>query len=443
VRHGVGAMRPVPSDRAGGKLMRPLLAAMLAVAISLVLRLAGERAGLANADTDTWLLAFSIISLLAGLTWGLAASLGRPELASGAVQTAWPDDRIEKAAFDEAPIGSTLTSLDGRFTRVNRALCEMSGYSAEDLLGMRFSDLTHPHDREQSTESLAALVDGRIAVYHTEKRYLHRDGHIIHVRVAVTTIHDDAGRVSQFHAQIQDMTEAKLAAQRLEEAQFETLARLAAAAEYRDDDTGKHTRRVGDLAGRLAEALDLPGDLPRLIRLAAPLHDVGKIGIPDAILLKPGRLNEEEFEQMKRHTTIGAQMLSGGTSAQLALAKEIAGTHHERWDGTGYPAGVAGEAIPIAGRIVAVADVFDALTHARPYKQPWSLGDTLVELDRQRGRQFDPEVIDAFFTLLREPEHATDDMAPPSQLSPNGSRRTAAWADELLGLGAASANPAQ
>ena len=436
-------MRPVPSDRAGGKLMRPLLAAMLAVAISLVLRLAGERAGLANADTDTWLLAVSIISLLAGLTWGLAASLGRPELASGAVQTAWPDDRIEKAAFDEAPIGSTLTSLDGRFTRVNRALCEMSGYSAEDLLGMRFSDLTHPHDREQSTESLGALVEGRIAVYHTEKRYLHRDGHIIHVRVAVTTIHDDAGRVSQFHAQIQDMTEAKLAAQHLEEAQFETLARLAAAAEYRDDDTGKHTRRVGDLAGRLAEALDLPGDLPRLIRLAAPLHDVGKIGIPDAILLKPGRLNEEEFEQMKRHTTIGAQMLSGGTSAQLALAKEIAGTHHERWDGTGYPAGVAGEAIPIAGRIVAVADVFDALTHARPYKQPWSLGDTLVELDRQRGRQFDPEVIDAFFTLLRESEHATDDMAPPSQLSPDGSRRTAAWADELLGLGAASANPAQ
>jgi PAS domain S-box-containing protein len=435
-------MRPVPSDRAGGKLMRPLLAAMLAVAISLVLRLAGERAGLANADTDTWLLALSIISLLAGLTWGLAASLGRPELASGAVQTAWPDDRIEKAAFDEAPIGSTLTSLDGRFTRVNRALCEMSGYSAEDLLGMRFSDLTHPHDREQSTESLAALVDGRIGVYHTEKRYLHRDGHIIHVRVAVTTIHDDAGRVSQFHAQIQDMTEAKLAAQHLEEAQFETLARLAAAAEYRDDDTGKHTRRVGDLAGRLAEALDLPGDLPRLIRLAAPLHDVGKIGIPDAILLKPGRLTEEEFEQMKRHTTIGAEMLSGGTSAQLALAKEIAGTHHERWDGTGYPAGVAGEAIPIAGRIVAVADVFDALTHARPYKQPWSPEEALAELDRQRGRQFDPEVIDAFFSLLRNPEHTTEVMAQPSQFSPDGSRPTADSADELLRLAATSARPA-
>jgi PAS domain S-box-containing protein len=422
--------------------MRPLLAAMLAVAIGLVLRLAGERAGLASADTDTWLLALSIISLLAGLTWGLAASLGRPGLASGAVQTAWPDDRIEKAAFDEAPIGSTLTSLDGRFTRVNRALCEMSGYSAEDLLGMRFSDLTHPHDREQATESLAALVDGRIAVYHTEKRYLHRDGHIIHVRVAVTTIHDDAGRVSQFHAQIQDMTEAKLAAQHLEEAQFETLARLAAAAEYRDDDTGQHTRRVGDLAGRLAEALDLPGDLPRLIRLAAPLHDVGKIGIPDAILLKPGRLTEEEFEQMKRHTTIGAQMLSGGDSVQLALAREIAGTHHERWDGTGYPAGVAGEAIPIAGRIVAVADVFDALTHARPYKQPWSLGDTLVELDRQRGRQFDPDVIDAFFSLLRNPEHTTEVMAQPSQFSPDGPRPTAGSADELLRLAATSARPA-
>jgi putative two-component system response regulator len=238
------------------------------------------------------------------------------------------------------------------------------------------------------------------------------------------------------------MTEPKLDAQHLEEAQFETLARLAAAAEYRDDDTGKHTRRVGDLAGRLAEALDLPGDLPRLIRLAAPLHDVGKIGIPDAILLKPGRLTEEEFEQMKRHTTIGAEMLSGGTSAQLALAKEIAGTHHERWDGTGYPAGVAGEAIPIAGRIVAVADVFDALTHARPYKQPWSPEEALAELDRQRGRQFDPEVIDAFFSLLRNPEHTTEVMAQPSQFPPDGSRPTADSADELLRLAATSARPA-
>jgi PAS domain S-box-containing protein len=375
---------------------------------------------------------FSVVSLLTVLTWGLAASLARSELASKRVRGAWQDGGLEKAAFEEAPIGSTLTSLDGRFTRVNRALCVMTGYSAEQLVGMRFVDLTHPHDRERSAESLAALADGRLTVYHTEKRYLHHDGDIIHVRVAVTTICDEAGRVSQFHAQIQDVTEAKLAAQRVEEAQFETLARLAAAAEYRDDATGEHTRRVGDLAGRLAAALGQPAELVRLIRLAAPLHDVGKIGIPDAILLKPGRLTEVEFEQMKRHATIGAQMLSAGASPQLALAEQIAGTHHERWDGTGYPAGLVGAAIPIAGRIVAVADVFDALTHARPYKKAWTRKDALAELRRERSRQFDPQVVDALLALEPEPEHTTDLLDQPSRLSPRGRWPRTDTADEVF-----------
>jgi putative two-component system response regulator len=234
------------------------------------------------------------------------------------------------------------------------------------------------------------------------------------------------------------MTEPKLDAQHLEEAQFETLARLAAAAEYRDDDTGEHTRRVGDLAGRLAEALGLPAELVQLIRRAAPLHDVGKIGIPDAILLKPGRLTEEEFDHMKRHTTIGARMLSGGASTQIALAEQIAGTHHERWDGTGYPVGLAGEAIPIAGRIVAVADVFDALTHARPYKQAWPHAEALAELHRQRGRQFDPRVIDAFLTL----DHTTDLPAQPGQHSNHGRWRDADTADDLLRRALAPEHPA-
>ena len=420
-RPEVGPMRLVLSDTVGGKVMRRLFPTMLAVPIILgTLRLAGQSAGVFSADTGTWLFALSIIALLTPLTWALAASLDRAELASRRARAARQEAQLEKAAFDEAPIGGALTSPVGRFTRVNRALCAMTGYSAEQLVGMHFAEITHPDDQEQGINSVAALVDGRLTVYHAEKRYLHRDGQIVHVRVAVTTICDEAGHVSQLHAQIQDVTEAKLAAKRIEEAQFETLARLAAAAEYRDDDTGAHTRRVGELAGRLAEALGLPAELVRLIRLAAPLHDVGKIGIPDAILLKPGRLTDEEFEQMKRHTTIGAQMLSGGVSAQIALAEQIAGAHHERWDGTGYPAGLAGDAIPIAGRLVAVADVFDALTHARPYKKAWTRAEALAELRSQRGRQFDSQVIDAFLALEREPQHTTDLMAQPSQLSLTG-----------------------
>jgi putative two-component system response regulator len=136
-----------------------------------------------------------------------------------------------------------------------------------------------------------------------------------------------------------------------------------------------------------------------LIERAAPLHDIGKIGIPDAILLKPGELTEQEFADMRRHTTIGTEILSGSTSSLLGLAEQIALTHHERWDGTGYPAGLRDEDIPVPGRIAAIADVFDALTHKRPYKPAWPVDEAVREVLGQRGRQFDPDLIDVFATL--------------------------------------------
>ncbi len=195
----------------------------------------------------------------------------------------------------------------------------------------------------------------------------------------------------------------------LEEAQVEILARLAAAAEYRDDDTGKHTQRVGYISGMIAQTLGLSAAEVELIRQAAPLHDVGKIGIPDSILLKPGKLTVEEFESMKRHTTIGAMMLSNGHSALIQLSETIALMHHERWDGTGYPKACRGEEIPLVGRIVTVADVFDALTHERPYKRAWSVREALAEIKQQSGRQFDPHVAEAFLEFyemaLLPPEH--------------------------------------
>jgi len=185
----------------------------------------------------------------------------------------------------------------------------------------------------------------------------------------------------------------------LVEAQIEIIERLAIAAEFRDDNTGQHTQRVGQMSALLARQLGLPDSQVSLIARGAPLHDVGKIGVPDTILLKMGKLTTEEFEVVKTHTAIGARILSGGKFPLLRLAEEIAFTHHERWDGNGY-AGIRGADIALAGRIVAVADVFDALTQQRPYKPAWPVGDAIAEIDRQRGKQFDPEVVDAFLRVI-------------------------------------------
>ena len=185
----------------------------------------------------------------------------------------------------------------------------------------------------------------------------------------------------------------------LDMARLEVLQRLALAAEYRDDVTGEHAQRVGRTSALLYTALGLPEEEVRLIRHAATVHDVGKIGIPDAILLKPDRLTQEEYEAVKAHVDFGYRILSGSDSTLLQMGAEIARTHHERWDGSGYPAGLSGEGIPLSGRVVAVADVFDALTHERPYKAAASPADALASIEADRGRGFDPTVVDAFARL--------------------------------------------
>ncbi len=187
----------------------------------------------------------------------------------------------------------------------------------------------------------------------------------------------------------------------LEESRGEILERLGVAAEYRDDATGEHTERIGRTCELIAVSLGLPEEYAGLIRRAAPLHDLGKIGIPDHVLLKPAKLDPGEWEIMKTHTTIGARILSGSRSPLLQLAETIALTHHERWHGTGYPAGLRGEDIPIAGRITAMADVFDALTHERPYKKAWPMEEALAEIQLQSGFQFDPRVVQAFLDVVR------------------------------------------
>jgi HD-GYP domain-containing protein (c-di-GMP phosphodiesterase class II)/DNA-binding response OmpR family regulator len=180
------------------------------------------------------------------------------------------------------------------------------------------------------------------------------------------------------------------------EASRDTINRLARAAEYRDGDTGDHVERMSSYAQTIAHQLGMSAEQQALIKLAAPMHDVGKIGIPDAILLKAGKLTPDEYDVMKEHPTIGAQILSGSRSKLLQMAERIAATHHEKWDGTGYPAGLAGNDIPLEARIVTLADVFDALTSPRVYKDAWGLDEAVGYVVKLSGSHFDPRVVCAF-----------------------------------------------
>ncbi len=185
-------------------------------------------------------------------------------------------------------------------------------------------------------------------------------------------------------------------------ASVDTINRLARAAEHKDEDTGSHIQRMSNYAAAVARRMGLTDGTVEAILHAAPMHDLGKIGIPDRILLKPGKLDPDEWEIMKQHTTIGARILDKSSSALIRLAKVIALTHHEKWDGTGYPRGLKGTEIPLIGRIVAVADVFDALTSKRPYKNPFPLEKSFATIHESSGSHFDPDVVRAFFAVEDE-----------------------------------------
>jgi putative two-component system response regulator len=191
-------------------------------------------------------------------------------------------------------------------------------------------------------------------------------------------------------------SEVAAATQRLQEREEEIILRLALAVEYRDNDTGEHTLRVARYSRIIAEQLGLSPRLCRDIYLAAPLHDVGKVAIPDRILLKPGRLDADEMAVIRTHAAIGARILADSHCELIQIGAEIAAAHHERWDGSGYPKGLKGADIPIEARVVAVADVFDALTTKRPYKEAMPLPEARRYLEDKKGIEFDPSRVDAF-----------------------------------------------
>jgi putative two-component system response regulator len=191
----------------------------------------------------------------------------------------------------------------------------------------------------------------------------------------------------------------------LHNTRLDVIYRLARVAEFRDEDTGSHIKRMSRYAEKLALAIGLTPALCEMILNTSPLHDIGKVAIPDSILLKPGKLEPAEFEIMKTHTTLGAKMLCDGDSVFLKTAETIAISHHEKFDGKGYPKGLKGEDIPIVGRVCAVCDVFDALTSHRPYKKAWSVDEAFEEIKKCRGTHFDPRLVDAFLDIRKDIEH--------------------------------------
>jgi len=192
----------------------------------------------------------------------------------------------------------------------------------------------------------------------------------------------------------------KIAQQELFRSRIEMLERLAVTAELRDDSTGEHSYRVGKMASLIAQEFGCDEDTCYMMELAARLHDIGKIGVPDAILLKPDKLNDAEQQIMRTHTTVGAELLSKSNIPHMQMAEEIARYHHEWWNGSGYPSNLSGTAIPLVARITALADVFDALTHKRPYKVAWPIDAALDEISQLKGLQFDPQLTDLFVVLV-------------------------------------------
>jgi len=200
----------------------------------------------------------------------------------------------------------------------------------------------------------------------------------------------------------QAFDDLKNATEKIKQASLDTTVRLSQAAESRDEETGSHIKRMGYYTAAIARTMSLPSKDIEVILYAAPMHDIGKIGIPDRILLKPGSLDEQEWKVMKQHTVIGGNILSGSDFYVIQMAEQIALRHHEKWDGSGYPNGLKGSNIPLWGRISAIVDVFDALTTNRPYKKAFPIDQSLEILKKGRGTHFDPEVSDAFFSILEE-----------------------------------------
>jgi putative two-component system response regulator len=251
--------------------------------------------------------------------------------------------------------------------------------------------LTAQNGKDYLLRALAAGARDFITKPFDRNELLMRARNLLDAQLAHRLIHDQKKVLEEM---VQIRTEE------LRNTRLQVVQRLGKAAEYRDEETGNHILRMSHISTLLARSVGWSEAACELMLNASPMHDIGKIGIPDAILLKPGKFEPHEWEIMKTHAIIGGRLLDGDDSDLMCMAREIAISHHEKWDGSGYPNGIAGEAIPQAGRIAALADVFDALTSARPYKKAWSIEDAVNLIKENRGKHFDPKLVDTFLQEL-------------------------------------------
>jgi len=315
-----------------------------------------------------------------------------------------PLDALRRAAdeqFDLVLVDNIMPRMDG--VEVTRRLRARDDYRLVPIIMVTSDD-----DPQLRVGAIAAGATDFVHKPFDATELQARVRNLLALRLAQTELADQAQWLAR---------EVEIATRHLVAREEEIIWRLARAIEYRDGDTGEHVSRVAQISRIIAEGIGLDAERCRNLYLAAPLHDIGKIGIADAILTKPGKLTPEEISVMRQHVSIGARILENGSSEIIRTAERIAQSHHERWDGAGYPDRLSGTDIPIEARVVAIADVFDALCSERPYKRAWPIADAYREVVKLSGSHFDPACVAAFesrwseISALFEPEPATELLA--------------------------------
>jgi PAS domain S-box-containing protein len=299
------------------------------------------------------------------------------------------------------------TDLQGNITYINDKFCEISGYKPDELIGKPHNIVRHSDMSKESFADMWNTIKSK-KVWHGQVKNRKKNGEEYIVQSVVMPILDKNNDVSEFISLRHDVTELVMLRREVEATQQEIVLKLAELSEHRSKETGEHVRRVAEYAYVLARAYGISEEEAGILKDASPMHDIGKVSVPDSILLKPSSLTGEEFEVIKAHTTVGHEVFASSGSKILRAASTTAYEHHEKWDGTGYPRGLAGEDIHIYGRIVAVADVYDALSHDRVYKTAWEPSVVQEYIKEQSGKQFDPKVVECFFENLTKIETIRD-----------------------------------
>lgn len=303
-----------------------------------------------------------------------------------------------KKAIDNSTIVSK-TDKRGVITYANKAFCEISGYTEEELLGKPHNTVRHPDmPKEAFRQMWQTIKSGQ--TWQGEVKNLKKDGGYYWVQATISPIYDNKNNLVEYVAIRQDITALINLSEEIQNTQKELIYRIGESVESRSKETGNHIRRVAKYAELLGKLYGLDTNTCETLSIASTMHDVGKIAIPDAILLKPGKLDRDEFEIMKTHAYIGYKILSGSKLPILQMAAEIAYGHHERYTGGGYPRNISGDAISIYARIVAVADVFDALIFDRIYKKSWDLQRVITLFKEEKGKQFDPKIVELLLTNI-------------------------------------------